>query len=174
MDNRNKPTAEQLNEMLTSLFQEYADYLLDYAQNYGYSPDLAEDMVQETFTIAVQKAENLYYAVSQRGWLILTLRNTISNYQRNIMYAQRLLKKLELQLQDVKPEPLSPSLLYEGLIDQKDLDLLIRYWSYGESVKSIAKSLGISEDACRKRLYRAKERLKDALEQEAKDLEEKS
>ena len=51
---------------------------------------------------------------------------------------------------------------------------LIRYWSYGESVKSIAKSLGISEDACRKRLYRAKEHLKDALEQEAKDLEEKS
>ena len=170
MDNRNKPTAEQLNKMLTSLFQEYADYLLDYAQNYGCSPDLAEDMVQETFTIAVQKAENLYYAVSQRGWLILTLRNTISNYQRNIMYAQRLLKKLELQLLDVKPEPLSPSLLYEGLIDQKDLDLLIRYWSYGESVKSIAKSLGISEDACRKRLYRAKERLKDALDQEAKDL----
>ena len=50
MDNRNKPTAEQLNKMLTSLFQEYADYLLDYAQNYGCSPDLAEDMVQETFT----------------------------------------------------------------------------------------------------------------------------
>ena len=174
MDDRKKPTAEQLDEMLTSLFKEYAAYLLDYARSIGCSPDLAEDMVQETFAVAVQKAENLYHAVSQRGWLILTLRNTVSNYQRNLMYAQRLLKKLELQLQDVKPEPLSPSILYEGLIDQKDLDLLIRYWSYGESVRSIAKSLSISEDACRKRLYRAKERLKDALAKEAKDLEEKS
>ena len=172
MDDRNKPTAEQLNAMLTSLFQEYADYLLDYAQNYGCSPDLAEDMVQETFTIAVRKAENLYYAVTQRGWLILTLRNTISNDQRNIMYAQRLLKKLELQHQEERSESLSPAYLYKGLIDSKDLELLIRYWSDGESVKSIAKSLGISEDACRKRLYRAKERLKDALEQEDKGFEE--
>ncbi len=168
MDGREKPTSEQLNAMLTSLFESYFEYLVDYAQSYGYSPEVAEDLAQEVFIIAVQKAENLYNAVSQRGWLILTLRNLTSNYQRNIMYAQRLLKNLELQFREEQPEQLSPALLYEGAIDADDLELLIRYWSDGESVKKLARDLGISEEACKKRIYRARDRFREALDDEAK------
>ena len=166
MEGKEMPTAEQLNELLTSLYENYFGYLVDYAQNCGYSPEVAEDLVQDTFTVAVRKAEDLYHAVSHRGWLIRTLRNTASNYQRKIMYAQRLLVKLEQQYLTDRREPLAPRVLYDGLIDTKELELLIRYWADGESVRSIALSLGISEDACKKRIYRARDRLLKALEEE--------
>ena len=40
------------------------------------------------------------------------------------------------------------------------------FWADGESVRSIALSLGISEDACKKRIYRARDRFIKALESE--------
>ncbi len=166
MDGKEKPTEEQLNALLVSLYDEYFDYLREYAQNCGFSPEVAEDLVQETFSVAVQKAEALYHAFSHKGWLIRTLRNKASNHQRNIMYAQRLQKKLEYQFQEKRPDTLSPAFLYEGIIDQKDLDILIRYWANSEPVKSIAESLGLSEETCRKRIYRARDRFRKALEKE--------
>ena len=166
MEGKEMPTAEQLDELLTTLYEKYFDYLVDYAQNFGYSPEVAEDLVQETFTVAVRKAEDLYYAVSQRGWLIRTLRNIASNYQRKIMYAQRLLVKLEQQHLTDRRESLDPKVLYDGLIDTKDLKLLIRYYADGEPINSIAESLGLSEGACKKHIYRTRDKFIKALEAE--------
>ncbi len=171
MDGKAKPTAEELNELITSLFNEYTPYLVDYAQNNGCSPEVAEDLVQDTFVIALEKSEKLYYAPSQRGWIIRTLRNLIGNHQRNIIYAQKLSQMLERRSDDARAEELSLPLLYEGMIDEGDLDLLIRYWVHGDPVKKIAADLGLKFENCKKRLQRARARFAKAYEEQIGRLE---
>ncbi len=165
MEGKTMPTAEQLNALITSLFNDYAAYLVDYAQNYRCSPEVAEDLVQETFIVALKKAETLYSAPSQRGWLIRTLRNLMANYQRRILYAQKLIQMLEKHTDDAQTDEISPSLLYKGLISESDLDILIRYWDHGDSIQKIADDYGISFDNCKKRLQRAKARFAKAYDE---------
>ena len=171
MGGKDKPTAEELKALIAELYLAYGSYLTDYAQNSGCNPYVAEDLVQETFTIALQKSLDLYQAASRRGWLIRTLRNLIGNQQRNIRYAQKLLKRLEKQASDSHTDELSPLLLYKGMISEDDLNLLLRYWDYGDSVESIAKDLNLKIEACKKRIQRAKARFKKAYEEQIGRLE---
>ncbi len=164
MEGKEMPTAEQLDALITSLFNDYASYLVDYAQNYCCSPDVAEDLVQETFIVALKKAETLYFAPSQRGWLIRTLRNLAANYQRRILYAQKLKQMLE-RSDDAQTDEISPSLLYKGMISESDLDILIRYWDHGDSIQKIADDFGINSENCKKRLQRAKARFAKAYDE---------
>lgn len=171
MDGKGIPTAEQLNALLSKLYEEYFDYLVDYAQSNGFSPDVAADLVQDTYTVALQKAVDLYNATSQRAWLIVTLRNLAGNHQKNIMYAQKLQQILAANYSDQSPADLPPSVLYKNMIDAEDLDILIRYWVNGDTAKMIAADLGLKEEACKKRIQRAKARFKKAYEEQIGRLE---
>ena len=171
MVGKEKPTAEELKTLIAELYIAYGSYLTDYAQNSGCNPNVAEDLVQDTFTIALQKSLDLYQATSRRGWLIRTLRNLIGNQQRNIVYAQKLLKRLEKQADETHTDELSPSILYKGMISEDDLNLLLRYWDYGDNVENIAKDLDLKNEACKKRIQRAKARFKKAYEEQIGRLE---
>lgn len=170
MDRKENPTEDELNDLIASLYEQYGDYLTDYAQSCGYSPDVSQDLTHDVFVIALQKATDLYFAVSYKGWLIRTLRNLIWNHQRTVLYAQKLQLKLEKQYNNRQME-LSTETMYEGMIDKNDLDILIRYWERSERVEKIAEDLDISVDACRKRIQRAKSRFKKAYEEQIGRLE---
>ena len=125
MDGKVIPTAKQQKALVSSLYEEYFDYLVDYAQANGFSYDVAVDLVQDTYVVALQKAVDLYRAPSRRAWLIVTLRNLSGNHQKNIMYAQKLQQILEANYSENSPTDLHPSVLYKNLIDAEDLDILI-------------------------------------------------
>lgn len=166
MDGKVIPTAKQQKALLSSLYEEYFDYLVDYAQANGFSYDVAVDLVQDTYVVALQKAVDLYHASSQKAWLIVTLRNLSGNHQKNIMYAQKLQQILEANYSEKSPTDLHPFILYKNLIDAEDLDILIRYWVNGDTAKMIAADLGLKEEACKKRIQRAKARFKKAYEEQ--------
>ena len=87
------------------------------------------------------------------------------------MYAQKLLKRLEKQADETHTDELSPSILYKGMISEDDLNLLLRYWDYGDNVENIAKDLDLKNEACKKRIQRAKARFKKAYEEQIGRLE---
>ena len=70
--------AEQ-SRKITELYIEMYDKLMMVARKNEDTEALAEEAVQETFSIACQKPEECLESSSPQGWLVLTLRNVIRN-----------------------------------------------------------------------------------------------
>lgn len=117
---------------------------------------LAEDMVQDVFVLALLHPEKLLDHPNREGWLVVALHNMIKNEERRM-------RQKEISLEE-NMEPYVEN-EFHGLneILPKDLseqDKKILAWYYEEELeyKVIASLLGISEGACRLRVFRAKER----------------
>lgn len=128
---------------------------------------LAEEAVQETFRIACQKPEELCKSVNPQGWLVQTLKYTISNIKSSQASAKRLVEKyLITQIKDfsLSEDRLDLHILYENVADTEEFKLLVEMAIEGRSHLEMAKSRGISVDACKKRVQRAKEALRKKID----------
>ena len=163
-----KPSAAELRELVDSLYRKYVKKLVERAQRCGCSPDYAEDVVQEVFRAATERAADLYASPNQIGWLMRTLRNKLGDNYRAMKCAQRLKAQMEKKAADAYEDQLSPQALYKGLVSDEELDLLIRFYVGGYPIRDIAANLNISYETCKKRIQRAKahfyEAFKDQIE----------
>lgn len=80
-------SAEARNELVASLYWKHVKQLVEMARRNGCSRDYAEDVVQEVFQVALEKAEDLNASENQMGWLVLTMRNIIGTNYRAMKYA---------------------------------------------------------------------------------------
>ena len=128
------------------------------------SPDIAQDIVQETFLVAYKKLEDLSASPSPRGWLVNTLKNVVGNTYKQQAKLTDMFVPLETAEQSRELQ-IPVRLQYRGLIDEGSLQLLV--WIYCEkwSYQEAADELGLSLAACKKRIQRAKAQLKAALEE---------
>ncbi|QMU63456.1 MAG: sigma-70 family RNA polymerase sigma factor [Flavobacteriaceae bacterium] len=62
----------------------YADYLFNYATVRINNPDLAKDLVQDTFFAGLKSAKNFQGKSTERTWLISILKRKIIDYYRKI------------------------------------------------------------------------------------------
>ncbi len=153
-DDRRLPAVETLYREMYGLMVTYAKNALD-----G-NGAAAEEAVQETFRIALSKAGPLVSSGNPRGWLINTLKNVLANIRRERARAGRLLQKAASHAAGSSDGSL-PGLT--GLISDGDVRLLRRVVLDGCSAREAALELGISTEACKKRVQRAKERLREAM-----------
>ena len=167
---KTKPDSDDLNAMLSSLFQDHSAFLVELAQGAGCSPDFAEDMVMETFQVAVKKAEVLYHSENRLGWLVLTLKHRLGDNYRAMQYAQKLQRSLETLYVGKREDQIGLEVIYSGLVDPEELKLLIRFYVEKWSNDALAASLGIKPDACKKRIQRAKARFMAAYKKYIEDL----
>lgn len=158
MENKEKPSAEEYNELVASLYREHFTYLVESARRLGCSRDYAEDNVQEVFQVAMEKKEELYACENRIGWLVQTLRNRIGTNYRAMLYAQRYIEHLKIMYNRNNETQLKPEELYAGLISEEDLSLLVQFCCEGVPAKDLADSLHISLETCKKRIQRAKAR----------------
>ena len=152
----------QQNDPLHQLYVEHYSCLFRFARSYV-NQDLAEDLVQETFLIAQKRIDRVISSENPKGWLINTLRNVIGNtYQKRKFICTQLISE---SVADTSSEYVYPvNDMYAGLIDEEALSLLIWVYCEGISYQGTADRLGISLDACKKRIQRAKLALKHAIE----------
>jgi RNA polymerase sigma-70 factor (ECF subfamily) len=156
LDNEKKAFLEEL------FLKNYAA-MESYAAHFFQNRDIAQDVVQETFLIAQIKLDTLMASPAPRGWLFNTLKNVIGNTYRQ---QKRLRQLLPLEDRDRSgPLELPLETKYRALISEEDLRLLIRIYCDGWHYAEAAEQLGISLAACKKRVQRAKGKLKKALEE---------
>lgn len=152
----------QQNDPLHQLYVEHYSYLYRFARSFV-NPDLAEDLVQETFLIAQKRLDRVTSSENPTGWLINTLKNVIGN-----TYQKRQFIYTELSPDAIADEAgeyvHSINDMYAGLIDDEALSLLIWIYCEDTSYQEAANRLGISLDSCKKRIQRAKQALKKAIE----------
>lgn len=148
---------------IEALYLELFDKMKIYACCSLKNETLAEEVVQETFRIACQKPEQVCGSVNPQGWLVQTLKYTIQNYRKNHETAKKILEKyLETQERDISlsEDHMQMRVLYKNVADTEEFRLLSELVIEGRSHLEMAKSRGISVDACKKRVQRAKEILR--------------
>ena len=167
--NGERPLRSDEQAFLHGLYQKHYRALYDYTYQLGVGRDVAEDFVQDAFMVAIRRIETIKKYENPRGYLYQVLKNVIGYRLRSLRYAISLQKKLQEDHGDVQNEPyteeLPPETLYGGAIGEAELKLLIRFYLEGWSQKELAEEMGVSGNACQKRITRAKLHLRKALEE---------
>lgn len=157
--------AEQ-NKIIEQLYLELFDQMMAYARSSLQSESQAEEAVQETFRIACMKPEELCTSQNPRGWLLNTLKFTIQNKKRCNDNANRLLTDyIASQSREiaVSEDKVRLEVLYGNIADLDEFKLLQEMAVDGKSQLEMAQDRGISLDACKKRVQRAKEKLRKKI-----------
>ncbi len=82
----------EYRKKIEDLYLQMYPMLFEYARSSMNSDALAEEAVQDTFTIACQKVEMLISSPNPKGWLVNTLKNVIRNTLRNQNTARKILQ----------------------------------------------------------------------------------
>lgn len=152
----------QETEQLAQLYSEMYEWLFGYANAVLKDPPHAEEAVQETFRIACDKCTALLKSENPKGWLVNTLKGVLRNSLRKEARYRRVFVPFRKYYDSEQEDDLPLELLYQDLANTKEYELMRKLSECG-SVRELAKRLGISENACKKRVQRARMYLKKRM-----------
>lgn len=159
----------EYSQRIEQLYLEMYDMLITYARCSFAEESLAEEAVQETFKIACQKPDQLCESINPKGWLVNTLKFTIRNMKRSREKARQILSNYLIEQSECvaySEDRLSLPLMYEDVSDSEEFQLIKEMALDGRSHLEMANARGISVNACKKRVQRAKEILKRKMKQD--------
>ena len=156
-----EPWQSDLEQMYREMYPTLYAYALRILKDHA----LAEEAIQDTFCIACAKREQALSNPKPRGWLMLTLKHVMQNMLRSQRKLQRLLFLAAGEEQPTMeaPELLDVDVLFSDLSDSEDFRLLKRIALDQCTIVELAQDLGISVEACKKRVQRARKRLQKKL-----------
>lgn len=159
----------EYSEKIEQLYLEMYDMLITYARCSFEEESLAEEAVQETFQIACQKPDKLCKSLNPKGWLVNTLKYTIRNMKRSRENARQLLSNYlieQMECATFSEDKLSLQLMYDDVSCTEDFKLIKEMAIDGRSHLEMANARGITVNACKKRVQRAKEILQKKMKQD--------
>jgi RNA polymerase sigma-70 factor, ECF subfamily len=140
-----------------------------------------EDIIQESFLRAIEKAPQLQDINRLEAWLKMLARNVSLNFLRKLKRNRNELDTDAVFTNREPPERLVYSLLEEEVEAKLLKEDIIRYmsvlkpeyrqliemrWNSNLSYKEIATALGMTENVVRQKLYRARESVKQKLQED--------
>lgn len=157
-------TPEQ-KEIIGQLMRQYAPLMVQLAFRRTGDPQLAEELVQETFLTACKKADIVCSHEKPQAWLYQTLQYlTIKEINRACHHREQSSEDLqELGAED--DPPAFHEILPRNLTTEERRILILRF-EHRLSHREIAEALGISEAACRKQVSRALQKCRISIKRE--------
>lgn len=163
-------TTDDQNTQIDNLFREMHDSLYAYAAAALKNSALAEEAVQDAFVIACCKPEALLSSPNPRGWLVKTLKYSIFAIRKS----QSQMSLLLLSLQTGSRRQATVSASEAGYIDllslcqnclNDDFELFMRVARDQCSMLEAAEEFGLSVEACKKRVQRARKKIQNFLDE---------
>lgn len=142
-----------------------------YANSVLNDVSLAEEAVQDAFCIACSKSEEFLGRGNPEGWLMNTLKYVVRNMLRQRAKMGRL---VIMSLNDEDAARLTASdeddvdVLYGDVSGQEDFQLFKRVALEGISMREASSELGITLEACKKRIQRTRNRLQKIFQKSKK------
>ena len=158
-------TGEQSRD-IARLYKEMYNKLYTYAHAVLQEKELSEELVQETFKIACGKPSEPLTSPNPQGWLMKALKNTMKNARRKRATMAKYIVPAEAVDIDqlTVPDPGDNiDLMYSGLLSEEEFQLVKWVAVDRYTMLEAAEELGISEEACKKRVQRAKEKMRKNL-----------
>ena len=159
-----------VNQKRTLVEKWYRQYskLLFHAACLLDTPDAAEEIVQETFRI-VMETDNPEQVEYPKTWLRKIVYNVVRNRQRSQeRFASVPIDGEGTPIEELGSHEDEPDVEFEygGIVSAEDLHLLRLSSVEQHTYSEIAEELGVSAEACRKRVDRAKKELRKKLEKD--------
>ena len=157
-------TPEQ-KEIIGQLMRQYAPLMVQLTFRRTGDPQLAEELVQETFLTACKKADIVCSHEKPLAWLYQTLQYLT---MKEINKACHSREQSSEELQDIAIADDPPSfheILPRNLTTEEQRILILRF-EHRLSHREIAEALGISEAACRKQVSRALQKCRISIKRE--------
>ena len=154
-------------EFLEQLYRSMYAPLLRYAQ-YALEGDalLAEEAVQEAFATAWRRIDVLMGSPNPQGWMMETLKHVIQATRRSRDRARWAAQAAEEAGQVAATDEEDLDTIYGDLVGQGAYELMKEYALEHQSVDELARARGISREACKKQLQRARKKLKKYFEKQ--------
>ena len=154
-------TAEQ-DQFFTKIYKDRRKSLLMYAENALGNHAMAEDAVQQAFEIGWRKIEDFQNCPKPEGWIFNSLKFVVSNMKSRLRTERRVIAFMDEYRPDLVAAPADPLPLrvhFGDLVDTPQFQIIYEMEFNGRTLAEIAKDLGISEAACKKRAERARKYL---------------
>lgn len=158
-------TTEQ-DQFFTKIYKERRKPLQIYAENALGNHAMAEDAVQLAFEIGWRKIEDFQNCPKPEGWIFKSLEFVISNMKSRLRTERRVIAIVDEYRPDLVAAPADPLPLrvhFGELVDTPQFQIIYEMEFNGRTLAEIAKDLGISENACKKRAERARKDLQKKL-----------
>lgn len=158
-------TTEQ-DQFFTKIYKERRKPLLVYAESALGNHAMAEDAVQQAFEIGWRKIEDFQNSPNPEGWIFKSLKFVVSNMKSRLRTEHRVIAIMDDYRPDLVAAPADPLPLrvhFGELVDLPQFRIVYEMEIQGCTLAEIAKELGISEVACRKRAERARKDLQKKL-----------
>jgi RNA polymerase sigma factor (sigma-70 family) len=164
--------AERSSERaFATLVARHINKVYSVALRHSNSPHQAEEITHLVFVILARKARSLRHGVVLSGWLYQTARLTALTFIRSEIRRTRREQEAHMQSfsEQTEPEPwarMAP-LLDAAIaeLDAKDREAVVLRFFDGKSMKQVGDALSTSEDAAKKRVARAVEKLRHLFAQ---------
>ena len=125
--------------------------------------NMAEVAVQETFLVALRYPEKIFRSENPVGWLYKALFNVSKHIIRDRKKLQARTVSFGDSLEDALSQNDDYSFVDNKIAESEEMKLIVNVYLNGYSMQEMADRLGISLGACKMRIKRAKERLKEKL-----------
>ena len=158
-------TAEQ-DRFFTAIYKERRKQLLMYAESALGDHAMAEDAVQQAFEIGWRKIEDFQNCPQPEGWIFRSLKFVVNNMKSRIRTERRVIAITDEYRPDLVAAPADPLPLrvhFGDLVDLPQFRIVYEMEIQDRTLAEIAKDLGISESACKKRAERARKYLQKKL-----------
>lgn len=158
-------TAEQ-DQFFTTIYIERRKRLLEYAESALGNHAMAEDAVQQAFEIGWRKIEDFQNCPKPEGWIFKSVEFVVRNMKSRLRTERRVIAFMDDYRPDLVAAPADslPLRVHFGeLVDLPQYKIIYEMEIQGRTLAEIAKELGISEAACKKRAERARKDLQKKL-----------
>ena len=144
---------QNIDELLQSLYDVYQEPLRILARSYGIPDKDVDDIVQETFISYFEHYSLAWTPIRKKAMLVRILKNRSTDYHRKKQNQEKI-------FEDEAYEAIRNAISKMS----KDLqDAAILHLIEGRPQKEVAEILGISIEACRTRISRARKFLRNEL-----------
>jgi RNA polymerase sigma factor (sigma-70 family) len=158
--------SQKSDAAFAALVSRHVSMVYSVAMRHVSNPHQAEEITQAVFIILAKKASHLSQGTLLSGWLFHTARLTAANFlrteKRRANREQEAYMRSNLNETDAEEWKQVAPLLDEAIagLGEKDRNAIVLRYVEGKNLQEVGLALGASEDAAKKRVSRAVERLR--------------